>query len=163
MSYTSSYANRSLLFIRFQSSKPEEEPDHMDEEKSTESSEFNTIDHWEEFVGFVDGKSIPNLDAYIKVKEIRTEASIRFVDSMNECIQTLRDTTEGILSEVVEPVCNRYSEGFNDDEDSIIETMVSNHSRRKELLELLRSADAAWANKYNKLMAEITADVSKET
>ena len=135
----------------------------MEEEESNEDTENNgNGDHWKEFVDTVDVKSIPNLDAYIKAKAIRTETSILFVNAMDACIQTLRDTTEDILSEVVEPICNRHSEHFNYDEESIVETMVSNHSRRKELLELLHNADLAWANKYNKLTADIMGDVSNE-
>ncbi len=141
----------------------EERPETVEEEESNEDTETShNGEHWKEFVDAVDGKSIPNLDAYIKAKAIRTETSIRFVNAMDACIQTLRDATEDILSEVVGPICNQHSEHFNCDEESIVETMVLNHSRRNELLELLHSADVAWANKYNKLTAGIMGDVSYE-
>lgn len=141
----------------------EERLETTEEEENNQDTDNNdSDDHWKEFVDAVDAKSIPNLDAYMKAKAIRTETSIRFVNAMDACIQTLRDTTEGILSEVVEPICNRHSEHFNYEEESIVETMVSNHSRRKELLELLHSTDVAWANKYNKLTADIMGDVSNQ-
>jgi hypothetical protein len=118
---------------------------------------------WMEFVHVAETKAIPNFEAYIKAKAIRTETSIRFVNAIDACIQTLRDTTDGVLSNVVEPICNQYSERFNGTEENIIKTMVSNHSRRNKLLELMHNADAAWSNNYNKLTAEIMGDVSNVT
>ena len=118
---------------------------------------------WMEFVDVVETKAIPNLEAYSNAKAIRTETSIRFVNSIDACIQTLHDTIDGVLSDVVEPICNQYSEGFNDTEDNIITTMVSNHSRRNKLLELMHNADAAWSINYNKLTSEIMGDVSNVT
>ena len=110
---------------------------------------------WKEFVDTVDVKTIPNLEAYLRARAIRTESSLRFSNAIDDCIQTFRDTTNEILSEVVAPVCNRYTESFDDTEESIIKTMVSNHSRRNKLLQLMDDADAAWSNKYNELTSEI--------
>jgi hypothetical protein len=115
---------------------------------------------WNDFVDLVETKAVPNLDAYIKAKTVRSETSIRFANAIDACIQTLRDTTDGILSDAVEPICNRYSERFNDTEESITRMMVSNHSRRSKMLGLMRDADVAWNNKYNKLTAEIMGNVS---
>lgn len=126
--------------------------------EGTESAPNN--DHWKAFVNSVDVESVPNLDAYIKTKAVRNETSTRLVNAMDDLIQSLRDSTEEILSELVGPICNSCSENFSHTEEDIIETMVSNHSRRKEFLEIVHSADVAWAFKCNELTAEIMGEVS---
>ena len=134
-----------------------------EEESSGDDNENNGKNsHWEEFVATVDTKVIPNLDAYIEAKAIRTEASIRFENEIEACIQTLRNTTDEILSEVVEPICNQYLDSLNDAEESIIETIVSNHSRRNQLLELMQNADVAWSHKFTKLTTDIMGQVSNQ-
>lgn len=143
--------------------EPEEGLQMMAEEESGNDENDDQNKRWMEFVDVVETKAIPNLEAYSKAKAIRTETSIRFVNSIDACIQTLRDTTDGVLSDVVEPICNQYAERFNDTEENIIKTMVSNHSRRNKLLELMHNTDAAWSNTYNKLTAEIMGDVSNAT
>ena len=132
-------------------------------EESSDNNHDDPSKNWENFVNVVDTKAIPNLKAYIKAKDLRTETSSRFVNAMDSCIQALRDTTDGVLSDVVEPICNQYSELFKDAEESIIGTMVSNHSRRKKLLELMQRADAAWSKKSIELTTEIMGGVSNVT
>ena len=139
-----------------------------DVSEKSEEAEEEEVDNddpnkrWKEFVDAVEpqAKAIPNLEAYLKAKAIRTEKSIQFANAIDACIQALRDTTNEILSDVVAPVCNQYTERFEDTEDDITKTIVSNHSRRNKLLKLMDDADDSWSNKYTKLTADILGEVS---
>ena len=139
----------------------EEGRNEIAEEESDDNDDPNK--RWKEFVDVVNVEAIPNLEAYLKVKSIRTEKSIQFANAIDACIQALRDTTNEILSDVVAPVCNQYTERFEDTEDDIIKTMVSNYSRRNKLLKLMDDADDAWSNKYTKLTANILGEVRNKT
>ena len=116
---------------------------------------------WNDFVDVADVSETPNLEAYLETKETRRQMTVRFADEIDACISELRKTTNEILSEVVAPVCNQFSEILEDTEDEIIKTMVSNHIRRNKLLELINEADAVWKNKYTTLLADILGEVSR--
>jgi hypothetical protein len=110
---------------------------------------------WKGFVDSVDVKETPNLEAYLQEKRTRKLSAEQFENAIDVCIQSLRETTNEILSDVIEPVCNQYTERFDNTEDNIIKTLVSNHSRRNNLMKLMHDADDAWNNQFHKLTADI--------
>jgi hypothetical protein len=110
---------------------------------------------WKGFVDSVDVKETPNLEAYLQEKRTRKLSAEQFENAIDVCIQSLRETSNEILSDVIEPVCNQYTERFDNTEDNIIKTLVSNHSRRNNLMKLMHDADDAWNNQFHKLTADI--------
>mmetsp|Transcript_50732 Transcript_50732/g.56674 ORF Transcript_50732/g.56674 Transcript_50732/m.56674 type:complete len:513 (+) Transcript_50732:28-1566(+) len=110
---------------------------------------------WTDFVNSVDAKTTPNLELYLKAKAIRIEKAEQFANAIDACIQSLRDTTNEIISDVIEPVCNQYTERLDNTQRSIVKTLVSNHSRRNKLTKLMEDADMAWSSRYEKLTADI--------
>ena len=131
------------------------------EEGSTNDDSYDQNKRWEEFVDANDNKAAPNIGLYVNAKSRRIKASIRFKAAINECIQNLRHTANGIISEVVEPICNTDIERLDVAEENIIQTMVANHSRRTKLMEQMDNADSAWKCKYNDLTTKILNNVSK--
>ena len=125
---------------------------------SDDNDSDNENDHskrWNGFVDSVDVKETPNLQAYLQEKKTRKCSAEQFETAMDVCIQSLRDTTNEILSDVIEPVCNQYTERFDHTEDDIIKNLVSNHSRRSKLMKLMHDADDTWNNQFHKLTADI--------
>lgn len=116
---------------------------------------------WNEFVAEVESDPYPNMNAYIKAKNNRIEATNRFVDAAEACFQALQDTSNTMSSDIVEPICARFWNDSDKKEKFIIKTMFSNHSRRNELLKLMQNADDAWNRTYNKLSTEIMGQVRK--
>ena len=104
---------------------------------------------------------VPNLDAYSKAKVIRNESSVRLTTAIRARVRELRDTIHGgILSELIAPLCNKHTDRLDDIEERIVRGMVSNSSRRNKLMNALHRADAAWKNKYDRAITELTSGVS---
>jgi hypothetical protein len=126
---------------------------------SDDNDNDNDNDHnkrWNDFVDSVDVKdNTPNLEAYLQEKKTRKCSAEQFENAIDVCIQSLRETTNEILSDVIEPVCNQYTERFDNTEDDIIKNLVSNHSRRNKLMKRMHDADDAWNNQFRKLTADI--------
>jgi hypothetical protein len=135
-----------------------EENDGSDSNDNDNDDDDDDDDHnkrWKGFVDSVDVKETPNLEAYLQEKRTRKLSAEQFENAIDVCIQSLRETTNEILSDVIEPVCNQYTERFDNTEDNIIKTLVSNHSRRNNLMKLMHDADDAWNNQFHKLTADI--------
>jgi hypothetical protein len=135
----------------------EESEEDMGVEEN-DSSDDNGNDHnkcWNDFVDSVDVKDTPSLEAYLQEKKTRKCSAEQFENAIDVCIQSLRGTTNEILSDVIEPVCNQYTERFDNTEDDIIKNLVSNHSRRNKLIKLMHDADDTWNNQFRKLTADI--------
>jgi hypothetical protein len=135
-----------------------EENDGSDSNDNDNDNDDDDDDHnkrWKGFVDSVDVKETPNLEAYLQEKRTRKLSAEQFENAIDVCIQSLRETTNEILSDVIEPVCNQYTERFDNTEDNIIKTLVSNHSRRNNLMKLMHDADDAWNNQFHKLTADI--------
>jgi hypothetical protein len=135
-----------------------EENDGSDSNDNDNDNDDDDDDHnkrWKGFVDSVDVKETPNLEAYLQEKRTRKLSAEQFENAIDVCIQSLRETSNEILSDVIEPVCNQYTERFDNTEDNIIKTLVSNHSRRNNLMKLMHDADDAWNNQFHKLTADI--------
>ena len=130
-----------------------EENDGSDDNDSDNDSDHSK--RWNGFVDSVDVKETPNLQAYLQEKKTRKCSAEQFENAIDVCIQSLRGTTNEILSDVIEPVCNQYTERFDNTEDNIIKNLVSNHSRRSKLMKLMHDADDTWNNQFHKLTADI--------
>lgn len=130
------------------------------EDTGVEESDENDSgdDHnkrWKFFIDSINVEETPNLDSYIEAKNSRGEKVEQFANAIGSIVQSMRDTANEIVSDVIEPVCNEYTERFENAEQNIIKTMVSNHSRRQNLSKLMVDADMAWSNQYTKLMTDI--------
>ena len=142
----------------------EEEEKEEEEEESLDDSGSDDVGEkeWNEFVAQLDhGKETKNIKAYIVAKANRTEATTRFREAAEDCLEALYDITDSMTSDIVEAICTTYSNNLNEEEESIIETMISNHQRRNDLLERMQNANAIWNETYNKLSTQIMGQVRK--
>lgn len=144
----------------------EEKEEEEEEEESLDDSDGRDDDvgekEWNEFVAQLDhGKETTNIKAYIEAKANRTEATTRFREAAEDCLEALYEITDSMSSDIVEAICTTYSNNLNEEEESIIETMISNHQRRNDLLERMQNANAIWNETYNKLSTQIMGQVRK--
>lgn len=115
--------------------------------------------YWKNFIDTEDVSTLPNIKIYLETKQNRLEATTRFANAIDTCISELTQTTEEVLADVVEPVCNEYSTFLQNTEEEIIQKMISNHGRRNKLLDVLNQANNEWKKTYTKLTANILDEV----
>ena len=96
----------------------EESPDDGDEDDVESNS-------WNDFVAHLDSEKVsPNIDAYIQAKANRTEATTRFAEAAEACLEELYNVSDSMSSDIVETICTNYSRNLDDEEEHIIETTI---------------------------------------
>lgn len=121
---------------------------------------------WESFCKDVGNDSrdelVPNLQAYIKAKERRFNIRAEFEQALDECMENLRNSTEGILAEGAS-ICEEYTSRLDEMEADVTSLFLSNHRRRKNCFDLIQKADAKWKQQLSTLVAKVLAEVMMST